>query len=42
MNAAEKQEERSDRVIHGKLGAEGIYKVKSSSVFLIMSPLLNT
>ena len=37
-----KSKKRGVIVIRGKLGAEGIYKVKSSSVFLIMSPLLNT
>ena len=37
-----KSKKRGVIVIHGKLGAEGIYKVKSSSIFLIMSPLLNT
>ena len=36
-----KSKKRGVTVIHGKLGAEGIYKVKSSSAFLIMSPLLN-
>ena len=37
-----KSKKRGVIVIHGRLGTEGIYKVKSSSVFLIMSPLLNT
>ena len=32
-----KSKKRGGIVIRGKLGADGIYKVKSRSVFLIMS-----